>query len=137
MAGNLRGGYNMVFLENNPSIRGCLTSRAREIVDSGKLYVINSNVGSSSSYLSNGSEMLNNNNSIIRYHRTDSSPNTVVEVKSTAEETAQSQRMQEIDSVDDMTYTINGQKYIFVYDEFGNEYWLPKGRYDEIASNLD
>ena len=46
-----------------------------------------------------------------------------------------SQNVQNVNSVDHPTYTINGQKYKGVYDESGNEYWLPKEGYDKIVAD--
>ena len=93
--------------------RACLIQGAREIVDSGKLYVINKTGGSNSnndlisSYLPNKSEILDNNSNLTAYHRTDDQKNTAAEVKSTAEGTAQSQRMQSANS----GYMLNGKSY--------------------------
>ena len=39
------------------------------------------------------------------------------------------------DAQEATVYTINGEKYKIVYDEFRNEYWLPKKRYDAIVAN--
>lgn len=84
--------------------RACLIQGAREIVDSENLYVINgigginSNNDLISSYLPDKSEILDNNSNLTAYHRTDDQKNTAAEVKSTAEGTAQSQRMQSTNS---------------------------------------
>ena len=114
MTGNLlRGGINRVFGENKPAIRGCMTQKARAYVDSENLYVINgigginSNVDLPSSYLPNKSEILDNNSDSTAYHRTDDQKNTAAEVKSTAEGTAQSQRMQSANS----GYMLSGKSY--------------------------
>ena len=99
-----KGVISMSIFRESIMPRACLIQGAREIVDSGKLYVINKTGGSNSnndlisSYLPNKSEILDNNSNLTAYHRTDNQKNTAAEVKSTAEGTAQSQRMQSANS---------------------------------------
>ena len=94
------GGISRVLLEDKPSIRGCLTYGAREIVDSERWRVANgmgeidSNNELPSSYSRNRSEILGNNMDIAGDYCIENQKETASEVKSTIQEVTQSQRMQ-------------------------------------------
>ena len=148
MAGHLRnvsnlfvGGTNTALCRNNHLIGGCLTAKAGKMLEQMNKVVANGMSGASnsdrlkSSYSPNKSEIHDNNTELTVYKQAKNQKETRSEVRPTAQAVMPPQSMQNVNSVDYPTYTINGQKYKGVYDESGNEYWLPKEGYDEIIAD--
>ena len=148
MAGHLRnvsnlfaGGTNTALCRNNHLIGGCLTAKAGKMLEQMNKAVANGMSGASNSdslksyYSPNKSEMLDNNRDLTAYNQDKNQKETRSEVRPTAQAVMPPQSMQNVNSVDYPTYTINGQKYKGVYDESGNECWLPKEGYDKIIAD--
>ncbi len=140
----LAGGTDTALYRNNPLIGGCLTAKAGKMLEQMNKVVASEIGGASnsdslkSSYSPDKSEILGNNKGLTVYNRVGDRKETALEVRPSVQEVTLPQSVRKANSVDDLTYTINGQKYKTVYDESGNEYWLPKEGYDKsIADRMN
>ncbi len=137
----LAGGTDTALYRNNPLIGGCLTAKAGKMLEQMNKVVASEIGGASnsdslkSSYSPDESEILGNNKGLTMYNRVGDRKETALEVRLSVQEVTLPQSVRNINRVEYPTYTINRQKYKGVYDESGNEYWLPKEKYDEIVSS--